>query len=62
MTPRAALAALAAALVAAAPARAEQGAAAGGGLEYPIKAAFLYKFGGFVGWPPSAFDGPTTHT
>lgn len=57
MTPRAALvAALLSALAAAAPARADQGAS--GGLEYPIKAAFLYKFGGFVGWPASAFDGP----
>lgn len=24
-------------------------------LEYPVKAAFLYKFGGFVAWPPPAF-------
>jgi hypothetical protein len=24
-------------------------------LEYPIKAAFLYKFGSFVEWPPEAF-------
>jgi hypothetical protein len=23
--------------------------------EYPIKAAFLYKFGAYVEWPPSAF-------
>lgn len=27
-------------------------------LEYPVKAAFLYKFGSFVTWPPSAFAGP----
>lgn len=29
--------------------------AAQGSLEYPVKAAFLYKFGSFVTWPPSAF-------
>jgi hypothetical protein len=28
-------------------------------LEYPVKAAFLYKFGPFVEWPASAFDGPS---
>ncbi len=28
-------------------------------LEYPIKAAYLYKFGPFVEWPPTAFDTPT---
>jgi hypothetical protein len=27
-------------------------------LEYPVKAAFLYKFGSFVDWPPPAFGGP----
>lgn len=27
-------------------------------LEYPVKAAFLYKFGSFVIWPASAFPGP----
>jgi hypothetical protein len=27
-------------------------------LEYPVKAAFLYKFGPFVEWPAVAFDGP----
>ncbi|HYG28318.1 MAG TPA: YfiR family protein [Caulobacteraceae bacterium] len=26
-------------------------------LEYPVKAAFLYKFAPFVEWPPRAFDG-----
>jgi hypothetical protein len=29
-----------------------------GSLEYPVKAAFLYKFGSFVEWPPAAFAGP----
>jgi len=32
-------------------------------LEYSVKAAFLYKFGGFVAWPQTAFDSadsPTT--
>lgn len=29
--------------------------AQGRSLEYPIKAAFLYKFGSFVEWPPEAF-------
>ena len=28
--------------------------------EHRIKAAFLYKFGGYVEWPPSAFPTPTT--
>lgn len=28
--------------------------------EYRIKAAFLYKFGGYVEWPPSAFPTPTS--
>ena len=27
-------------------------------LEYPVKAAFLYKFGSFVEWPASAFANP----
>lgn len=36
-------------------ARAGQGS---GSIEVPIKAAFLYRFGGFVGWPPGAFAGP----
>lgn len=27
-------------------------------LEYPVKAAFLYKFGSFVIWPAPAFSGP----
>lgn len=27
-------------------------------LETSIKAAFLYKYGGFVEWPPQAFAGP----
>lgn len=31
---------------------------AGPSLEYPVKAAFLYKFGSYVDWPPSAFAGP----
>lgn len=57
MTPRVVLAALVAVLAAVAPARADQDAG-GGSLEYPIKAAFLYKFAGFVGWPAGAFDGP----
>ncbi len=32
--------------------------AAQGGLEYPVKAAYLYKFAPFVQWPDAAFDGP----
>jgi hypothetical protein len=28
-------------------------------LEYPVKAAFLYKFGSFVDWPAPAFEGPS---
>ena len=28
----------------------------GQSLEYPVKAAFLYKFGAFVEWPPAALD------
>jgi hypothetical protein len=27
-----------------------------GSLEYPVKAAFLYKFGSFVTWPAPAFE------
>lgn len=27
-------------------------------LEFPVKAAFLYKFGSFVEWPNGAFSGP----
>ncbi|HEX6859588.1 MAG TPA: YfiR family protein [Caulobacteraceae bacterium] len=38
--------------MAAAPARAQAHS-----LEYPVKAAFLYKFAPFVEWPPRAFDG-----
>jgi hypothetical protein len=33
-------------------------ACAQGSLEYPVKAAFLYKFGSFVSWPPAAFAKP----
>lgn len=29
-------------------------------LEYPVKAAFLAKFGGFVEWPPAVFASPST--
>ena len=29
-------------------------------LEYSVKAAFLYKFGAFVDWPPTAFDAVTS--
>jgi hypothetical protein len=43
---------LAAALACALPAAAQ---AQSGGLEYAIKANFLYKFGPFVDWPPRAF-------
>ena len=28
-------------------------------LETAVKAAYLYKFGDFVEWPPSVFDGPS---
>lgn len=28
------------------------------GLEYQVKAAFLYNFAKFVKWPPDAFEGP----
>jgi hypothetical protein len=41
-----------AALALAATAPAAQGAES---LEYPVKAAFLYRFGSFVEWPPGAF-------
>lgn len=30
--------------------------AAGQGLEYPVKAAFLAKFGAFAGWPSAALE------
>lgn len=42
-------------LLAAAPALAQTDTQAA---EVQIKAAFLYKFGGFVEWPPEAFSGP----
>jgi hypothetical protein len=29
-------------------------------LEYRVKAAFLYRFAGYVGWPPAAFVRPDT--
>lgn len=45
--------ALTLALTAMAPARAHAQS-----LEYPVKAAFLYKFAPFVEWPPRAFEGP----
>ena len=28
--------------------------------EYAVKGAFMYKFGDYVEWPPSAFSGPGT--
>lgn len=34
------------------------GAAEGSSLEYAVKAAYLYKFGLYVDWPPSAFASP----
>lgn len=56
MTPgRLAFAVAATLLLGAKAARAEQGT---GSLEYPVKAAFLQRFGGFVTWPPSAGVGP----
>lgn len=33
---------------------------AGDSLEYQVKGAFLFKFGAFVEWPPSAFPEPGT--
>lgn len=36
------------------------GAAGADSLEYPVKAAFLYKFGSYVEWPASAFSDATT--
>ncbi len=30
-------------------------------LEYPVKAAFLAKFGPFVDWPAGSFTGPESH-
>jgi len=38
------------------------GAAVEGALEYTVKAAFLYKFGGFVEWPSAAFESPESPT
>lgn len=35
-------------------------AAEGGSLEYPVKAAYLYKFGIYVEWPNTAFASPTS--
>jgi hypothetical protein len=35
------------------------GAARADSLEYPIKAAFLYKFGSYVEWPSGAFAAPS---
>jgi hypothetical protein len=29
-------------------------------LEYALKATFLYKFAGFVDWPPAAFESPAS--
>jgi hypothetical protein len=46
---------VAALAVLAAPAEA---AADTGALEYKVKASYLYKFGEFVKWPPSAFPSP----
>lgn len=34
------------------------GAAENSSLEYAVKAAYLYKFGLYVDWPPSAFSSP----
>ncbi len=31
-------------------------------LEYSVKAAFLYKFGGFIAWPEAAFDSADSPT
>jgi len=44
-------AALAAVLLVAGPAGAQEP-------EYTVKGAFMYKFGDYVEWPPSAFSGP----
>lgn len=49
-----ALLALGALLVAAGPARAQQAT------EAAVKAAFLYKFAGYIEWPASAFPSPDT--
>lgn len=35
-------------------------AQAAGSLEYPVKAAYLSKFGLFVQWPPGAFTAPAS--
>lgn len=57
--PRRRLAFLLAALcVAAAGAAQAQGQALGLARESAVKAAFLYKFGGFVDWPAGTFRGP----
>ncbi|CAN5173537.1 hypothetical protein BH11PSE2_BH11PSE2_11570 [soil metagenome] len=37
----------------------QTGAQAQASVEYPVKAAFLFKFGSFVDWPPVAFGQPT---
>lgn len=39
-------------------ATAAAGADARSGLEYQVKAAFLFNFAKFVEWPPDAFEGP----
>ncbi|HEY3697312.1 YfiR family protein [Phenylobacterium sp.] len=52
--PRLVLAAIA--LAAAAPIAAAQPPT----LEFPVKAAFLYKFGAYVEWPASAFPSPAS--
>jgi hypothetical protein len=48
-------AALVAALVASAPCGAQS---AGQGMEYQVKAAFIYKFAGYVDWPEGALGPP----
>ena len=35
-------------------------ALAEGSLEYPVKAAYLYKFAPFIQWPATAFDSPSS--
>ncbi len=57
---RRAIALLCMAICAWAPAQAAEDA---GALEYRVKAAFLYRFAGYVGWPATAFvrpDAPVT--
>jgi hypothetical protein len=39
---------------------AAEAAADGDTLEYAVKAAYLYKFGIYVEWPPGAFASPTS--